>query len=201
MNRLVLVLGFALLAGCATVRSSRLRPDYATVDRHQVKRLAVLTQPLPEGQQQLGELWSLLARRYVNQNRDFIAKAHLALPGQPEDATFRALCALGDAGNIEGLLWLAPTVERAGKGVQAAVHARLLRCADGEEIWAAEAGGSWASDDARYRELTAQYAQELGPEVAPHVGPTFRLLKATLDTLPNPLLTEVDVEEKIELGE
>ncbi|HSP79127.1 MAG TPA: MXAN_6521/LA_1396 family lipoprotein, partial [Myxococcaceae bacterium] len=137
MNRLVLVLGLALLAGCSAVRYSRIRPDYEAVDKHQVKRLAVLTQPLPEGQRSLGELWSLIARRYVNQNRNFIAKAHLALPGQPEDLTFRALCAgVGleeDVENLEGILWLVPNVERAGEGVQAAVIARLLRCSDGEE--------------------------------------------------------------------
>lgn len=197
MNRLVLVLGLAMLAGCATVKSHRLRPDYETVDKTQVKRLAVVTQPLPDGKQAVGDLWSLIARRYVNQNRDFIAKANTALSGAPQDATFKAQCAEG----IEGILWLSPDVKQAGKGVEASVKAQLLRCRDGEEVWAAEAAGSWPSEDARYKELTAQYTGELGPEVTPYVAPTFRLLSATLDTLPKPALSDADVNEKIELGE
>lgn len=197
MNRLALVLGLVLLAGCATVKSSRVRPDYETVDKTQVKRLAVVTQPLPDGQQEVGELWSLIARRYVNQNRDFIAKANLALPGTPEDTSHKGLCVEG----IEGILWLSPDVKRAGNGVEAAVKAWLLRCRDGQEVWAAEAAGSWPSEDERYKELTVQYTSELGADVAPYVGPTFRLLSVTLDTLPRPQLSDVDIEEKIELGE
>ncbi len=197
MNRFALMLGLVLLSGCSTVKSSRVRPDYDTVDRTQVKRLVVVTQPLPDGKQEVGELWSLIARRYVNQNRDFIAKANVALTGNPDDTSFKGLC----VDNLEGVLWLSPQVTRSGKGVEAAVKAQLLRCRDGQEVWAAEAAGSWPSEDERYKELTVQYTGELGPEVTPYVAPTFRLLSATLDTLPRPQLSEADVEEKIELGE
>ncbi|HLM48260.1 MAG TPA: MXAN_6521/LA_1396 family lipoprotein [Myxococcaceae bacterium] len=197
MNRLVLVLGLALLAGCSTVKNSRTRPDYETVDKAQVKRLVVVTQPLPDGKQEVGELWSLIARRYVNQNRDFIAKSNLAVTGTPEDTSFKGLC----VENLEGILWLSPQVTRTGKGVEAAVKAQLLRCRDGQEVWAAEAAGSWPSEDDRYKEITAQYTSELGPEVTPYVAPTFRILSATLDTLPRPQLNDAEVEEKIELGE
>ena len=197
MNRLALALGLVLLAGCATVKSSRVRPDYEAVDKTQVKRLAVVTQPLPDGRQEVGELWSLIARRYVNQNRDFIARSSIAFPGTPEDTSFKGLC----VENLEGILWLSPDVKRTGKGLEAAVKAQLVRCRDGQEVWGAEAAGSWPSEDERYKETIAQYTSELGPEVSPYVAPTFRLLSATLDTLPRPQLSEADVEEKIELGE
>lgn len=197
MNRLALVMGLVLLAGCATVKSSHVRPDYETVDKTQVKRLVVVTQPLPDGKKEVGELWSLVARRYVNQNRDFIAKANVALDGNPEDTSFKGLC----VENLEGVLWLSPDVKHKGNGVEASVKAQLLRCRDGQEVWTAQAAGSWPSEDERYKELTAQYAGELGPEVAPYVAPTFRLLSATLDTLPRPQLNDEEVTEKIELGE
>jgi probable lipoprotein (TIGR04455 family) len=197
MNRLALVLGLAVLSGCTAVKSSRIRSDYETVDKHRVKRLAVITQPLPDNKPEVGELWSLIAQRYVYQNRDFIPKGHIARPGQPEDLAFKDQCTEG----IDGVLWLAPDVKRQGKGVESAVRAKLLRCTDGEEVWAAEAAGSWDSEDERYKELTAQYTQEIGPEVAPYVGPTFRLLMATLNTLPTPKLTDAEVEEKIEFAE
>jgi probable lipoprotein (TIGR04455 family) len=37
--------------------------------------------------------------------------------------------------------------------------------------------------------------------VEPYVVPTYKLLQATLDTLPKPQLNDQDIDEKIELGE
>jgi probable lipoprotein (TIGR04455 family) len=196
-KRLALVLGLAGLTACATVKNSFTRPDYTQVDQQRVKRLAVVTQPLPDGKQSLGELWSLIARQYVNQNRDFLVKSNLSLPEPATDDSLKALCVEG----IEGVLLLAPQVKRTQDGAEEAVRARLMRCVDGEDVWSAEATGSWGSQDDKFRERAAQYVQQLGPEVEPYVVPTYKLLTATLDTLPNPKLNDQDVDEKIELGE
>jgi probable lipoprotein (TIGR04455 family) len=196
-KRLLPVLGLGLLSACSTVKSQRVRGDYEQVDKHQVKRLVVVTQPLPDSKPAVGELWSLLARQWVNQNRNYIAKSNLALPARPEDTSFKGLCVEG----IEGVLWLDPSVALKGDGAEAAVNARLTRCRDGEEVWAAEAAGSWGSKDEDYDQRVAQYVQELGEEVAPYVVPSAKLLAATLETLPNPQLNEADTDEKIELGE
>ncbi|WP_225408492.1 MXAN_6521/LA_1396 family lipoprotein [Stigmatella hybrida] len=196
-KRIALTLGLALLTGCSAVKKSTIRPDYAQVDQQRVKRLVVVTQPLPDGQQAVGELWSLIARQYVNQNRDFLVKENVATPDPLDDAGVQALCVEG----IEGVLWLHPQVKRTKDGAEAAVHARLVRCGDGEDVWSAEAGGSWSSRDDKFRERTDQYVSQLGPTVEPYVVPSYKLLMATLSTLPNPKLTEQDIDEKIELGE
>ncbi len=198
-KRLLPVLGLGLLSACSTVKSHRVRTDYEQVDKQQVKRLVVVTQPLPNGKPKVGELWSLLARQWVNQNRDFIVKANLALADRPGDVSFKGLCVEG----VEGVLWLDPSITLKNKdgGAEASVKARLTRCRDGEEVWAAEAGGSWDSKDEDYAQRVAQYVQELGEEVAPYVVPSAKLLSATLDTLPNPELNDADKDEKIELGE
>ncbi|RMG15771.1 MAG: hypothetical protein D6729_12085 [Deltaproteobacteria bacterium] len=188
-----LVLLFTLAAGCSVVRSAWVRPDYERVDKHETLRLAVVTAPLPAGDPKVGELWSLIARRYANQKRDFIAKKNLAAPQLPE-----GLCSEG----IEGILHLRPKVERHGDGVEASVAATLTRCRDGELVWKAEAAGSWPSEDPVLKQVTEDYVRELGESVRPYVGPTFHLLKAVLDTLPRPeLVDDEDVLEKIELGE
>lgn len=196
-KRLLPVLGLGLLSACSTVKSQRVRGDYEQVDKQQVKRLVVVTQPLPDGKPAVGELWSLLARQWVNQNRDFIVKSNVALADRPGDTSFKGLCVEG----LEGVLWLDPSVALKGDGAEASVKARLTRCRDGEEVWAAEAAGSWGSQDEDYAQRVAQYVQELGEEVAPYVVPSAKLLSATLDTLPNPELNDADKDEKIELGE
>lgn len=196
-KQLALAVGLAGLTACSTVKNSFTRPDYAQVDQDRVKRLVVVTQPLPDGKPSVGELWSLIARQYVNQNRDFLVKQNIV---QNEPATADSLKALCTEG-IEGVLLLAPQVKRTQDGADTAVRARLMRCADGEDVWSAEATGSWDSQDDKFRERVAQYVQQLGPEVEPYAVPTYKLLKATLDTLPNPKLNDQDIDEKIELGE
>lgn len=200
MRRLVLLAAGALaLAGCGPVKKQYVRKDYEKQPQEQVKRLVVVTQPMPADIPQVGELWSLIARQWVNQNRNYLVKSNLALPERPGDMSFKGLCVEG----LEGVLWLDPEVKPVGegKGVEAAVKARLIRCSDGQDEWSAEAAGSWGSEDELYRERIAEYVGELGEVVQPYVVPSYKLLKSTLDTLPNPQLSEADIEEKIELGE
>ncbi len=189
MRRISLVM--LVLCGCAVVKRSHVREDYEAEDRHKVKRLLVLVEPLPDGKQKVGEAWARLARRYVNQKRDFIVSADEARATSP---TLGELC----TGNLEGVLWLKPDVKAKGDGVEASVDASLLRCRDGQEVWSAWAGGSFKSNDPLLVEVAAVYGREFGDEVTPYIAPAMNLLRPTLDTLPQPELTDADKDEKIE---
>lgn len=183
-----------VLAGCSTVKQAQVRPDWATVDALRVKRLVVVTAPFTEGGEATAQLWSRMARRTVNQRRDFIAKEEKALPSL---VLATALCGEG----LEGVLWLRPSLRREGSGVDAKLAASLHRCVDGEAVWTAEAAGSWQSLDPEIEGTVASFTAGMDASVQPFAAPSFRLLKATLDTLPNPVLNEQDTDEKIELAE
>src|SRR6202022_1931546 len=103
-----------------------------------------------------------IARRYANQKREFLAKKELADNGSQAKPT--DVCGEG----LEGVLWLKPTVSHSGGGFEAQVDARLLRCSDGQETWAAQAAGSWSRHDDTLKQTASQYATELGPEVEPY---------------------------------
>jgi probable lipoprotein (TIGR04455 family) len=103
---------------------------------------------------------------------------------------------------VQGILHLAPVAALEGDGAQVQVEARLVRCTDQVEIWSAAAAGSWSSKDDDLDGVRAYWVRELGEEVGPWVVPTFRLVTATLETLPEPALpNEAWVREKIELGD
>jgi probable lipoprotein (TIGR04455 family) len=185
---------FALLSGCSIVKRYTVRDDWATVDRSKVKRLVLLVQPLPDGQEKAGELVARIARRYVNMKRDFLVKQEKVVATAPELAS---LCGGDDA--IEGVLRLSPVMVKQGSGFEVQLKAALLRCGDGREAWTAEAAGSFPSKDERLVEVTKSYVSELGAEVEPYVAPAMNVLRPVLDTLPQPLLSEQDQDEKIGL--
>ena len=181
-------------AACGPVRKTSLRPDYDQVDKHRTKRLAIVTHPAPDGNPQVAELWTRVARDYVNLKRQYIVREQLGaqqLDGALEPAK---LCGEG----IDGVLWLQPKMTRRNTGFETEVKAQLVRCTDGQEVWSAEAGGSWPSEDKKLEGTTNVYVEEFGPEVKPYVAPTFQLLRATLDTLPDVVLTDEEKDEKIE---
>jgi uncharacterized protein len=181
-------------AGCATtVRHAATRPDYETADKTRTVRLAVVTAPMPGEDRSAGLLFSRIAQRYVNHHRDFIARTATTAAAVPESACLDP---------TEGVLHLAPSVQKDTDAVAETLHARLYRCRDGIEIWSADSAGSWSSKDETVSEVIRTYTEELGPSVTPLVAPAFHLLRATLETLPYPALPNDEyVMEKIELSD
>ncbi len=179
-------------AACGVVRHSETRPDYASADRTQTVRIGVYVHPLPDGRRDVGQLWATIAQRYTNHHRDFIAKEAVAT------ATVTPAC----HDDLEGLLVIRPAMRSVGDGFEVEADARLSRCRDGETVWSAQGGGSFPSRDETVLEVTRRYGEELGPSVEPYVAPSFHLLRALLDTLPEPQLPSEDaVLEKIELAD
>lgn len=184
----------ALAAGCTTVvKSARIRADWEAVDRQRVKRLVIVTQPYPAGEEKVAQMWSTIAARRIDLKRDFIIKDKQA-KGADAPCDPKSFCGEG----IEGVLWLRPDVQKKDGGVEAAVSGTLLRCVDGVAVWTAEAAGSWNSHEEKLAQTVTDYTAEFGPEVEPYVVASYHLLHDALDTLPNPVLTEEDKEDKIE---
>jgi len=194
--RRLLPLLFLATAGCSVVKAYHVADDWKQQDQRKVKRLAVVVSPLPDGKQVVGEAAARIARRYVNMKRDFIVKAEVVEPQRPP---LEKVC--GGDDNIEGVLFLSLGVTPKGNGVELQLDGALARCGDGREDWTVRAAGSFPSKDEGLKEVTAIYVQELGGEVEPYVPPFLNLLRPALDTLPQPLLTDEDRDEKIVNGD
>ena len=194
VRRLLLVGLVAVVPACSVVKASSLRPDWPQEDQRTVKRLAVIVEPLPEGNAKGAEMIGRVVRRYVNLKRDFLVKREVF-----SDKTIALAEVCGGDDAIEGVLVLHVTMTKKGEGYEAELTGSLQRCSDGREAWSVSAAGSFASKDERLTELTQVYVREIGPEVEPMVAPVMNLMRPALDTLPQPLLTEDDVNEKLSL--
>ena len=178
----------ALAASCSSVvRTHRVRGDYLADDAAKTRRLVLVVKT--DADPKIGELLATVARRYVHQKRDFFyVKKSFAQSG-PVDAP--ALC--GGSEKPEGLLVLASVVRDGWLDVQG----RLLRCRDAEEVWAGVVAGSFPPSDEKLKEVTDNYAQELGEPVRPYVAPAMNSLRPLLDTLPTPAASDEITDERI----
>ena len=200
-----------LASGC-TVSSVYVHPDYEATYKQSVKRIGVRV-VVPVGTNEaVGQLAATLVRRYVNQKRDYLVlRARVDAPSaltrttrfgkdmaeQTDDPLHKGL---------DGILWFRLEQLRVqGDEVAASLHAWLLARKRTPElleltsVWSAEAA---LTEDAAHEDLarlTARYVREFGPEVEPYVAPLFILTKRVVDTMPNPVLTDEDVMDKIEL--
>lgn len=187
------------------------RPDWQSEHASKVKRLTVVIQPPPNEEQRAGEAWSRIVRRYVNMKRNFLVRAERV---QTVPAELAAVCVEG----TEAMLWLKPTVRakelnewtpspegpirwiRRG-GFEAEVEGRLLRCGDGLELWTGRAGGTFPAQDDKLVEVTSMYGREFGPQVEAYIPLAMNLLRPLLDTLPQPVLTKEEEDEKVMVDE
>ena len=188
------VVALLVLSGCSVVKSAQIRDDWGTAHADKVKRLTVVVQPPPDGKQKVGEAWSRIVRRYVNMKRNFLVRAELV---QADPVALPTVCVEG----TEGMLWLKPQVTPKGDGYEASVAGKLMRCGDGLELWSGEAGGSFPAKDDLLTQVTASYVGEYGPEVERYIPAAMNLLRPLLDTLPNPVLTKEEEEEKVMVDE
>lgn len=191
MKHTCVVLTLVTLSGCSIVKSSKVADDWPTKGSASVKRLAVMVTSSPGGVQKAGEAMTRITKRYVNQKRDFLVKVEVP-PGINDP---RSAC--GGDEHIEGVLILTPKFIAEGSGFETEITGALVACSDMSQAWSGTAAGSFPSKDSGLVEVTQVYVQELGPEVQPFIPPMLNLLRPLLDTLPQPHLTDADVEEKL----
>ena len=194
MKRTVLLVATLGLHACSNVQWAYTRDDYATRDQKTVKRLVLALQPLPEGNARAGSVFARVARRFVNMKREFLVRKEQV---QAETLQFGSLCTDG----AEGVLWLEPDLKPEGTGFRGTVEGRLLRCPDAREVWCGKASGFVAAADEGLASVADTYAKEFGDDARRYVAPALNLMRPLLERLPNPILSEEDVTEKMSLDE
>ena len=184
------VCALALIAtSCSTLQSQYLAAGYDPTSPTAVKRIAVIGWSSSE-QPDLATLLAAVATDRLK------LKSNYLISHSGSARSWSAAC-----DEREGVLFIrALSCSVVDTDVSLHLVAELYACNTGAMLWRAEAAGAHTSADTDLQELSRSYAAQLGDAVRPWAGPVFILLRDLLDLLPNPILSDDDFLEKIDLG-
>jgi probable lipoprotein (TIGR04455 family) len=184
----------AVLAGtsaCSAVRNVYEQPGYSHDGDTSIKRIGV-TAWAPAENKGLSDTLAAVATDLVK-----LRKNYLVYDTQPTTRSFAEMC----KDKIEGVL-VARTlgVKKEGGDVNLNVALELYRCKDGALVWRADGAEAVDSKDSDLEKLTSNYSSSVGEPAKTYAAPAFSLLQQLVAELPDPVLTDADISEKIELG-
>ena len=188
-----LTLAWAAAAACSHVDHRWLATGYRADAPGAVKRVGVAVRaPSLAGQQGLGEVLGQVAESYVKLQRNYL------LPRPPVAGGLEQACA-GE--RVDGALLL-HALEAAQDGDRATLtlRAELWRCRGPALLWHAQGHRSSRVRDPNLDGLTASYRASLGETAARWTAVTFALVQELAGSLPDPVLSDQEVEEKIDQG-
>ncbi len=192
MRAAVALLALTTLASACggAIRSRYALAGYDALAPGAIKRIAVAGWA-PASHADVAPLAAQVAADFVK-----LRKNYLVHPPVAEKRDFAEACA-GVEGVLEvRVLELATT----GDEVTARVEASLFRCGDGALLWRTEGGLAASSRDVSLEKLAEAYRTRAGESAARFAAPLFAILQQLLGPLPDPVLTDDEVTEKIELG-
>jgi probable lipoprotein (TIGR04455 family) len=187
-----LVLGAVLLAaGCGSaIDASYLLRGYDVRGTGGVKRVRVAGWA-PAGQPELAALASQVATDLLK-----LRKNYLVYPPVTLKRDFGEAC-----DGVEGVLVVRVLdLGLEGDDVSTRVETGLSRCSDGALVWRTEGEKKASSKDEHLQNLAAAYVARAGSSARRFAAPLFSLLQELLSPIPDPVLDDQEIMEKIELG-
>ncbi|HET6343741.1 MAG TPA: MXAN_6521/LA_1396 family lipoprotein [Myxococcota bacterium] len=186
----------ALGPACSSVTAVYQQPGYSAQGPQPIKRIVVAgwgpASTGSEGAAGLGDVLAHVAADLIKLRKNYLVY---------DSRLIKQHWAEGCTDKVEGVLLVRPLEATPAAG-QLRIHLamELLRCSDGALTWRAEACDKSAEADADLAQLTATYVQQVGEAATRYAAPAFVVLQALVRELPDPSLTEEDINEKIELG-
>ena len=192
MRRWLCWIPLSICFACSAVHQVYQQPSYDVHGPAPIKRIAVAGWA-PQDANGLGDVVSQVATDLIKLRKNYLVRNTQALK-----QSWSELCG-GE--KIEGV-FLVRVMDSAPGGGQVfmRLQAELYRCQDGALLWQAEADGKENSSNADLASLIGNYQKSAGPAATVYAAPAFVLLQQIIKLLPDPVLNESDIDEKIEIG-
>jgi probable lipoprotein (TIGR04455 family) len=209
--RFILIALFLASMSCSALKSSYLAKGYGTLDTKMVKRIAIAgwtPKNMPEVDELLVEVSSdrlALKTNYmiyrgqkVKRSWSELCEVKAPAPSQDEEDDDEEIDP--ETLDVEGVLLVRLLDAENVDKVYLHLSAELYDCGSGAVVWRARGEDRLASDNEDLAALTKGYLGNVGASVKPFVVPVFLVLRDLFNAIPNPVLNESDVLEKIEYG-
>ena len=188
MSRIILL--SLLLVSCSSVHAVYQQPGYDGHHNDAIKRIAVVGWASP-AYPNLNEVLSRVTTDLIKLRKNYLVHSSGATP-----RSWTEMCA-----KLDGVLMVrALNVQAADGSINLTLAAELFRCTDGALAWRAEGEKRNRSRDEDLTNLTGSYHADLGAAADTYAAPAFALIQQLIESLPDPVLNDEDVTEKIELG-
>jgi probable lipoprotein (TIGR04455 family) len=181
-----------LAGGCSHLSAQYVMPGYAASNPSAIKHVTIAAWA-PDDAPQLAVVMAQVAQDLIKLRKNYLVHGTGSWTLGAEPA-----CAEGVDGVL--LLRVMDAHAVAPKDMQLHGALSLLRCRDGAEVFRSEGQVTTATNDKSLADLTSTYRAQLGDGASLWAAPAFALVQALADPLPDPHLTDQDIEEKIELG-
>jgi probable lipoprotein (TIGR04455 family) len=174
---------------CSSVHRRFLVEGYTRNPGRMIKRIVILSEGSPENKDLAG-LLNAVTRDVIKTNRNYLVYGTLSTERDVVEA-----CKARD-----GVLKM--RMDRAdakGERVDLEITGELRRCSDHSLVWSASARSSGKSRNRSLENLIRSYVEVYGKQAEVFAAPAFNVIEDIVETMPNPVLTEDELIEKIDL--
>jgi probable lipoprotein (TIGR04455 family) len=174
---------------CSSVRRRFVVEGYTRDPGQMIKRIVIISQASPQNKELTG-LVSAMIRDVIKTNRNYLVYGILSTGRNVAEA-----CKSRD-GVLEMRVDRADAV---GERVDLEITGELRRCSDNSVVWRATARSSGKSRNRSLENLIRSYVEEHGKQAEVYAAPAFNIIEDIVEAMPNPVLTEDELLEKIDL--
>jgi probable lipoprotein (TIGR04455 family) len=174
---------------CSSVRRRFVVEGYTRDPGQMIKRIVIISQASPQNKELTG-LVSAMIRDVIKTNRNYLVYGILSTGRNVAEA-----CKSRD-GVLEMRVDRADAV---GERVDLEITGELRRCSDNSVVWRATARSSGKSRNRSLENLIRSYVEEHGSQAEVYAAPAFNIIEDIVEAMPNPVLTEDELLEKIDL--
>jgi len=190
---LLALLALGLLGGGCAVRFQYVRPDFARVDAHSLKRVVVVATPLSGAPPRAAALLARMAARYVQQHKDYLVMDDTTIPTA---GAWKQACGQEIHGVVRVMM---ARILQEGDDLTLDMSADLRRCKDGVVVWSVAIRDTNEMGDEDLTQLARVYEREFGAAARRYAGPFFIAVQTAFESLPSPVLTDEETLEKISM--
>jgi len=174
---------------CTSVRHRFLVEGYTRNPEQMIKRIVILSEGSPQDKDLAG-LLNAITRDVIKTNRNYLVYGTLLTERDVAEA----------CKTREGVLKVRVNkANAAGERVELEMTGELRRCSDHSLVWSASARSSGKSRNRSLENLIRSYVEEYGKQAEIFAAPAFNVIEDIVETMPNPVLTEEELIEKVEL--